>query len=156
MVIKDLGVYFFRYAPYFVGGEVVAYKGYLLKVGNYKIPHKYISASSYKAYLNSQDLDSYRDGNGVLHRNALSHQPNKIEFNTRNMLSDKEFSAFMGNIQENYTNNLERKASVTAYIPEVDKYITQDMYISDIQPEIYSADSKSIKYKEIRIAFIGY
>lgn len=142
--------------PLFVGGGIVAYSGYLVKIGDYKIPHSFISASSYKAYLNSQDLDSYRDGNGVLHRNALSHQPNKIEFNTRNMLTDKQFSTFMGNIRKNYTNKLERKASVTAYIPEVDLYITQDMYMSDIQPEIYSADSKEIKYKEIRIAFIGY
>ena len=144
------------YPFWFLEGNEVAYEGYLLQIGNYKIPHSYISANSYKAYLNSQDLDSYRDGDGVLHRNALSHTPNKIELNTKNMLSNTEFAKLMSNIRNNYTNNLERKASVKAYIPELDSYVTQDMYLADLQPEIYSATSKKIQYKEIRLAFIGY
>lgn len=143
--------------PYcFVGVKRLSYEGYLIKVGTYEIPHSYISASSYKAYLNSQDLDSYRDGDGVLHRNTLSHKPNKIEFNTKNMLTDTEFAKLMSNIRENYINDLERKASVKVYIPELDRYETQDMYLADFQPEIYSATAEKIQYKEIRFAFIGY
>ena len=80
----------------------MAYNGYLIKVGDYKIPHSYISAESYSAYRNIQDLDSYRDGNGKLHRTALSHVPNKVEFETRNMLTNKQFTDLMSNIQKNY------------------------------------------------------
>lgn len=134
----------------------MAYLGYLIKVGSYKIPHKYIGAESYTVYKSVQDLDSYRDADGKLHRNALSHAPNKVEFDTVNMMSNTEFSELMGNIRNNFTNENERKASVTLYLPETDSYVTQDMYMPDIQPQMYLADSKKIQYKPIRLAFIGY
>lgn len=134
----------------------MAYNGFLIKVGNYAIPFKYMKADSYTAYRSIQDLDSYRDANGVLHRTALTHVPNKVEFETPAMLTDKTFSELMSNIQTNFTNANERKASVTMYVPETNEYVTQDMYMPDITPKIYHADSKKIQYDSIRLAFIGY
>ena len=43
---------------------------------------KYIKEKTYKGYVSVQDLDSYRDANGLLHREALSHVPIKCEFET--------------------------------------------------------------------------
>lgn len=134
----------------------MAYAGYLIKVGGYEIPLKYIKAESYSPYRNIQDLDSYRDADGILHRTALEHIPNKVEFETVPMLTNTQFSEIMGNIQANFTNALERKASVTLYLPETDSYVTQDMYMPDIKPTMYFADSTVIKYNAIRLAFIGY
>lgn len=134
----------------------MAYNGFLIKVGNYTIPFKYMKAESYTAYRSIQDLDSYRDANGVLHRTALTHVPNKVEFETPAMLTDKTFSELMSNIQTNFTNANERKASVTMYVPETNEYVTQDMYMPDITPKIYHADSKKLQYDSIRLAFIGY
>lgn len=134
------------------------YAGYLIKVGNYTIPYKYIKFDSYSVFMSVTDLDSYRDANGVLHRNALSHKPNKCEFETRAMLDNIEFAQLMGNIRNQYTIANERKASVTLYIPEIDSYVTQDMYMPDPQPSIYRHDSASGKifYNPVRLAFIGY
>ena len=101
-------------------------------------------------------MDSYRDANGVLHRTALTHVPNKVEFETRPLLTNVSFSEMMSNIRANYINEEERKVSVTAYIPETDSYVTQDMYMPDITPKIYQANAKGIKYDSIRLAFIGY
>lgn len=134
----------------------MAYNGYLIKVGDYKIPLSYISAESYSVYKNTQDLDSYRDGDGVLHRTALEHSPNKVEFDTRNMLTNTDLTNLLNAIQENFTVKSERKARVTLYIPETDSYETQNMYMPDFQPEMYIATEKYIKYKPIRLAFIGY
>lgn len=134
----------------------MAYQGYLIKVGKYKIPHKFIKADTYSPYRNVQDLDSYRDGNGVLHRNALEHVPCKVEFETPALLTNIQFKELMSNIQANYTNAIERKASVTLYIPETDSYETQEMYMPDITPKIYGIFNGVIKYNPIRLAFIGY
>lgn len=134
----------------------MAYEGYLIKVGSYTIPFKYIKAESYSAYRSIQDLDSYRDGDGTLHRTALEHVPNKVEFETPAMLTDITFSELMSNIRSNYINENERKASVTMYVPELNTYVTQDMYMPDITPEMYQADKKGIQYAPIRLAFIGY
>ena len=136
----------------------MAYSGFLIKVGDYIIPaNKYIKADSYSVYRNIQDLDSYRDANGFLHRNVLSHVANKVEFETPAMLTNIEFASLMKNIQRNYISSLEeRKALVTLYIPEIDDYVTQEMYIPDIQFTIYGIFGNVIKYNAFRLAFIGY
>lgn len=136
----------------------MAFQGYLVKVGDYTIPYKYIKFNSYKVFMSITDLDSYRDGYGILQRNALEHRPNKCEFETPAMLTNDEFATLMGNIQANYTKASERKASVTLYIPEIDDYVTQDMYMPDIQPSIYryNKELNKLQYNSIRLAFIGY
>lgn len=135
----------------------MAYSGFLIKVGNYVIPSgKYLKADSYSVYRNVQDLDSYRDANGVLHRNALDHVANKVEFETPAMLTNADFSNFMSQIQANYTSPKERKANVTLYIPEIDAYETQEMYMADPKPSIYTVANGVIRYNAIRFSFIGY
>ena len=72
----------------------------------------------------------------------------------------KETSAqnnLMKNIQRNYMSSLEeRKALVTLYIPEIDDYVTQEMYMSDVKPTIYGTYGGIVRYNAVRIAFIGY
>lgn len=134
----------------------MAYSGYLIKVGNYTIPFSLIRAETYTVFKSVTDLDSYVDGNGYLHRNALEHIANKVEFETIPQLTNSQFAELMTNLYNNMTNTLERKATVTCYIPEIDDYVEQDMYMPDIQPTLYYADASVIKYNQIRLAFIGY
>lgn len=134
----------------------MAYNGYLIKVGNYRIPHKYIAAETYQVTNYGQDLDSYQDTDGVLHRTALAHQAPKVEFETRNMLDDEQMWDLLDNIKKNYTDAVEKKASVEVYIPELHKYVTNDMYMADFSPKIYLASDREIKYQNTRMAFISY
>lgn len=137
----------------------MAYAGYLIKVGNYTIPLSLIRAETYIPFKSVTDLDSYVDGNGELHRNALEHIANKVEFETVPMLTDRQFASLMSNLYANMITDqdkLERKASVTCYIPEIDDYVTQDMYMPDIKPTLYYADATKILYNQVRLAFIGY
>ena len=135
----------------------MAYAGYLVKVGTYTIPLSFIKAESYKVTHLIQDLDSYRDADGVLHRNALSHVPDKCEFECVPMLTNTEISTVVNSIRGQFTNAAERKASVTIYIPETDSYVTnEDMYMPDPEYSIYYADSNKIQYNSVRFAFIGY
>lgn len=135
----------------------MAYAGYLVKVGTYTIPLSFIKAESYKVTHLIQDLDSYRDADGVLHRNALSHVPDKCEFECVPMLTNTEISSVVNAIRGQFTNAAERKASVTIYIPETDSYVTnEDMYMPDPEYSIYYADSSIIQYNSVRFAFIGY
>lgn len=132
------------------------YQGYLIKVGNYTIPLSLIRADSYIVFQSITDLDSFVDADGYLHRNALDHTANKVEFETVPQMNNTEFAALMQNIRSQYTVPKERKASVTCYIPETDNYETQDMYMPDIKPQIYLASATEIKYDAVRLAFIGY
>lgn len=132
------------------------YQGYLIKVGTYTIPLSVIRADSYIVFRSVTDLDSFVDANGVLHRNALDHTANKVEFETVPQMNNTEFAALMSNIRSQFTAPKERKASVTCYIPEIDDYETQDMYMPDIKPQMYLASATEIKYDAVRLAFIGY
>lgn len=137
----------------------MAFAGYLLKVGDYEIDGTYyINWAKYNVTRNIQDLDSYRDANGVLHRNALDHVPLKVEFETRENLTNTDVANFFGAIRANYTLASERKAMVTAYVPELDDYVTQEMYMADPQFKIKRIEdsTNTIKYESIRVAFIGY
>lgn len=133
----------------------MAYQGYLLKIGDYKIPaDKYIKADSYGAYVNMQDVDDYTDANGFLHRNAVDLKVAKVEFETP-MLTNSDLTELMSNIQANYTIVKGRQCQIAAYIPEYDDYVTQTAYLADIKPTIYGVFGNVIKYNPIRFAFIG-
>lgn len=132
----------------------MAYSDYLVKIGTYKIPMKWIK--SYSAYKTVQDMDSYYDGNGVLHRNALEHRPCKVEIEIVPMLREADLKELLTNIQSNYTVANERKGTVSAFIPEKDNYEVSDMYMPDFTPEIYGIFNGVIFYKSFRLAFIGY
>lgn len=134
----------------------MAYQGYLIKIGNTILPHKYIKADSYSTTLIVQDLDSYRDMEGKLHRTALKHRVNKIEFSTPAMMTDKQMTEFLQLISSNYTNVEERKVTATVYVPEINDYMTQEMYIPDATFSIYGIFRDVVRYNSVRFALIAY
>lgn len=133
----------------------MAFQGYLIKVGNYKFPLNYIVHSTYVVKKNIQDFDSYRDANGVLHRNALDHYAITVSFDIKPNRTNIEINEIMSNIKANFTIPKERRADVTVYLPEEDEYITQPMYMPDIEFTIKEI-SDIIKYDTIKFEFIGY
>lgn len=134
----------------------MAYQGYLIKIDDWIIPKSWIKAETYSVLRSGQDLDSYRDADGKLHRTALEHFLTKVEFETPPLKTNTEVTEFMENIQSRYTNETEKKVNATVYIAETDSYETHEMYVSDITFQIYYADDEIIKYNSFRVAFIEY
>lgn len=129
----------------------MAFQGYLIKVGNYTIPLTFMKLESYKSAPNQrQDLDSYRDANGYLHRNVLSHTASKLEFETP-YLSMRDMRSLIQNIRANYTNELERACELTYYDEETDTYKTGSFYMPGTVE--YNWFNKEI-YAPSRFAFI--
>lgn len=133
----------------------MAYRGYLIDINGYHIPLKFMRADTYKVSLNGQDLDSYRDADGYLHRQALEHTVPKIEFNTP-FMDNEQVEELMSNIRSHYTNSTEKKLQVLCYIPELNDYWQGDVYMPDVNFQIYRITGEKIEYSETRIAFIGY
>ena len=137
----------------------MSFNGTLISFGDYSINKgtflNNISAQSYKAVKNVQDTDSYRNANGVLVRNSLEHIPITVEFDTL-PITNKEWQKLITNIKKNYIIELERKVSVTAYVPEDDDYITQEMYMVQPEPVIDYIEEDTIYYLPIHIKLIGY
>lgn len=131
----------------------MAFNGYLLKVGNYTIPLTFMKLESYKSAPDQrQDLDSYRDADGYLHRNVLPHTATKIEFETPYMPM-RDFQALMTGIKNNLTNVLARDCTLTYYDEETDSYKTGHFYMPGTME--YQMFNKNI-YAPSRFAFIEY
>ena len=137
----------------------MSFNGYLIKIGGYTdAVEQYIVHRSYHVSKKPLDLDSNRDGDGVLKRTVLDHVPYTVNFTLRNNLNNTDIQNFIGIVRSNFTIPKERKLSLEFYNPEDDNYITQDMYLVDPDFHIDHIDLKSnqVFYQEISIKFVGY
>lgn len=135
------------------------YKGYLLRIGNEAIPDKYIAESSYYVTpCQIQDLDSYRDNTGILHRTVVANTPSKVEFKTIDGLTNEEMKRLWGIFKRNFTAPEERKAKVTFYVPLDEDYIAEFMYLKNPKPQIDHIDSNTntVYYKGLQFVLTGY
>lgn len=133
----------------------MAYNGYLLQIGGYIVPMTFIRIESYAVTYSTMDLDPYRDANGVLHRNALGHKVGNLVFETPYMYQ-RDFAAVMANIRSQYTNAIEKRVVATFYVPELDEYLTQEMYLPDIQVQIMQNSPNGLVYGNTQINLIAY
>lgn len=140
----------------------MAFSGYLIKVGEagseVEIPLKYMRAETYTVTPNQRlEWSAERDTTGVLHRETVTNQPPKIEFNTP-LMTNSDINALNSILSAAYTVVAERKLTVTYYDPETDSYKTHECYMPDVHYEIRNVDAVNnvINYEELRYAFIGY
>lgn len=134
----------------------MAFNNYLIKIGNNDtFFNKFIVASSYKISKKVIDIDSYRDANGVLHRNAMSHLSYTIEFEIK-PLDNKRMQEFLSAIRSKFIIPLERKVNIEFYLPEDDEYTSSDFYMPDPELNIERIESGSVYYTKTTIKFIGY
>lgn len=135
----------------------MAYSGYLVKIGTYTVPFKYIKAESYSCVWSVVDFDSYRDADGMLHRDAVSpRRIMKVEWETPD-ISDSDFETLMSSIRAQFTSARAKSCTVTAFMPEENAYKTDTCYLtSDVNFSIRHADANGMRYNPVRFAFIGY
>ena len=146
----------------------MAYNGYLLKIkgksgtaysSDYTFPHEWIVAESFKVVEGVQDMDSYRDAKGELHRNVLEHTIYKGEFQVRDNIKDSEYQAIMTQIRNRYVGKTqkERTYMIDAYCTETGVYTGSiKVYMPDPEITIKKIIKNDLVYKPIRFAFIQY
>ena len=135
------------------------YGGYLIQINGgtpYQIPLSYMNEKSYKCTFSTLDLDSTRDANGVLHRNAVLQVPH-CSFDTRE-LNNVDLETLWSNIRSRYGGNNanEKKISASVYVPEEDGYYTGYFYIPDTDITINHINKGKVYYEPITFEFIGY
>lgn len=116
-----------------------------------------IKAETYKITPNArQDLDSYRDTNGLLHRNALAHTATIVEFDTVPMW-DSKFSSMMSAITSSYTNPNERDGTATYFDEESQTSKTGHFYLdSNFQVSVLQQWGSKTLYDSCHFKFVEY
>lgn len=121
------------------------------------IPNKYISLTSYVSTPNQrQDLDSYQDSQGFLHRNTLNHKRSKLEWNTPPMV-ERELKALQDLLESGIINANERKLKIVHYCFDTNTYETGTFYMPDITfTPLLMRPNGEVVLDKVRLAFIEY
>lgn len=121
------------------------------------LPNKYISLQSYVSTPNQrQDLDSYQDNEGKLHRNTLEHTRSKLEFNTP-PLYESELIMLQEIINGGIINEKERKCKIIHYCFDTHEYCEGYYYIPDITfTPLRIMPNGIVLMDKVRFAFIEY
>jgi len=107
----------------------MAFTGVLFQFGDYVFPNKYIKLDTYDTAPNQrQDLDSFTDGDGVTHRNALEHTKTQIQFTVMRR-PESVHEEIMARMTANYVNWKERDACCVYYDLENCVYRTGHFYL---------------------------
>lgn len=139
----------------------INFAGYFIsiKTGNsyVTIPNKYISMQSYISTPHQrQDLNSYQDNNGVLHRNVVTRYRSKCEFNTPPLL-EKELKVLQDIINNGIINAKERKIQLRHYCFDTHNYEEMRAYIPDIEfKPLRIMPNGEVLMDKVRFAFIDY
>ena len=136
----------------------MAFTGSLLRISGDNFPLKYVFKESYKVPPNRrQDLDPYRDANGLLHRNTLAHTATTIQFQTKPMWND-DFDKMMNFIRSRYTNTKEKKLTLTYFSPDINNYMQGTFYMPDVEYNMDLVDTVNNKifYLSTTLEFIEY
>ena len=135
----------------------MAFEGYLMKAGAATFPHKYIQISTYQTTPSQrQDLDSYQDSQGNLHRTVLPHDRSKIVFKTMDDLKLAEKQEIQAFFNGAMTNVRERKVSLTYWNDESNAYATGSFYIPDVTYPIKRIEADNIVYDSVEYHLIEY
>ena len=135
----------------------MAYQGYLFKIGDYKVPLKYIEYKSYKATQVTQDLNSKRDTDGVLHRKVVVHKPAKCSFNLMAGLDSNTAGKVLKSIKDNYSAPAKKEGTLSIFVPEINDYVTGLGYLdseTELTIESIDNDKNVVYYDSIPLTFV--
>ena len=136
------------------------YNGFLIKLGDYIVPKRYMQSGSYNTSLGVIDVDSGRNANGKLVRNALEDRKNVAEFMTPLNMIEADKKDLFDNVAANYIIPKERKLLATLWVPEISDYMTQEVYLQDpqitINHDFTDEYEGELYYQPIKMAFTAY
>ena len=136
----------------------MSFNGVLLYLNGNAFPLRYVYKESYKITPQARlDLDPFRNTEGWLMRNVLSHTASKISFQTKPMWNN-DHAAMWSFIRGSYENEHERKVFITYYCPDTDGYATGHFYIPDFTPQMDLVDvaRQKILFLSYELQFIEY
>ena len=125
------------------------------------LPNKYISLQSYVSTPHQrQDLDSFQDDLGFLHRNTLKHYRSKFEFNTP-VLLERDLRDLQNLLNSAIIDTTERKGVFEHYCFDTGNYERATCYIPDItytplKIEKTKNGQSLVWLDKVRLAFIEY
>lgn len=136
------------------------FNGWLIKFGSTALPNDYLLLEGWETTPSQRvEIDAYRDGNNLLHRETSQNFKTKITLAVRGLKLDEKIQ-FQQIINAGMIDNVQRKVNVTYWNDETNQYVTSPtgFYIPDIKWQIQRINEKEnqIYYKDFSITLIEY
>lgn len=135
------------------------FEGWLLKFGDKEFPMEYLALDNCDSTPDQRtELDSYRDGDNLLHRETSPNHKTKLEYNTVDKLTLEEKIIIQETLKAGLLDDVQRKYQVTYWNDETNEYESGEFYVPDIvfRQKKVDREKKTIIYGSIRIAMIEY
>lgn len=142
----------------------MAYKGYLLSIGNWKVPARYILPDSYKVQRDKEVLADWTDYNNRRHVIYSEDPHTTLSFQTPEnfKLCDEDIAVFteaLQNARAEVTIDGTNKTvhddmyTLTFYDPKTDTYRVDDFTLSNLQFTINRVTTSNVYYDPITFSF---
>lgn len=136
------------------------FNGWLIKFGSKTMPNRFLVLEGWESTPNQRtEVDAYRDGNNLLHRETSVNFKTKIVLSVRSLTLDEKIQ-FQSIINSGMVDVTQRKVDVTYWNDETNQYETSQtgFYIPDIKWKIQRIDEKEqqIYYKDFTLTLIEY
>lgn len=136
------------------------FRGWLIKFGSQVLPNDFLLLEGWSATPNQRtEVDAYRDGNNLLHRETSENFKTKITLSVREMeLEDK--IRFQSIVNSGMIDAVQRKVDVTYWNDETNQYVTSQtgFYIPNFDWKISRVDEENnlLYYKDFTLTLIEY
>lgn len=126
------------------------FKGYLIKTPHGVFPNTFIMHKGYEQIPNQiMDLDTKRNGKGLLIRHVLPYRATTIKFTTVPMTLTKKIE-----FQKHFPNR--EKIHLEYWNEETNSYRTSTFYLPDITYKQYGFRNGEPFYLSVNVELIGY
>lgn len=137
----------------------MAYAGYLLKIGSWAVPYRYIDPASYKVGSNRSKIVDWTDYANTRHVVYTQNAQAEVTFETSKnfRLSNDDLALFTEALSaakiDGSDYGLPDTYNVEYYDPGDDTYHAAAMALEDLEFEIWGANDSTIFYDPIKFSF---
>lgn len=137
----------------------MAYAGYLLKIGTWSVPYKYIDPASYKTGNNREKVVDWVDYQNSRHVVYTKDTQAAVSFETSKnfRISNEDLSLFTEALTaakiDSSASGLPDVYSVTYYDPGDDEYHAITATLEDLEYTIWGANDNTVFYNPITFSF---
>lgn len=125
---------------------------YYIKIGNTKLPNRYIAKESYQANLDFQVAGTYQNALGETHEDYFPYKKLVVRFTTSNMTQNMletflEYFEFIDGTED---------IMATCWVPKINDYVTQRVKVEGLSPVLNTLSTRHTAiYNGFAIAFTG-
>lgn len=140
----------------------MAYEGWIISIGKWKIPNKYIQPETYKIGLDKdllKEWTDYRNKRHVVYAAGVSAGQTTIQFETpeKFKMTNKEmgeFHKYLEAAKHNVAGVNNEVYAITYYNPQTNSYEVKDFTLESMQYTVWGINEREVIYSPVKFSFL--